>query len=42
MTGRVRVPARRFEKDTRTVEAIFEETVFREVPGELLTPDSRP
>ncbi|MEK2490338.1 RICIN domain-containing protein [Kitasatospora purpeofusca] len=37
-TGRVRVPTRRFEKDTRTVEAIFEETVFREVPGELITP----
>ncbi|MFE6504749.1 hypothetical protein [Kitasatospora sp. NPDC057738] len=40
-TGRVRVPARRFEKHVRTIEQIFDETSFREVPGELLTPGTR-
>ncbi|GAA3011666.1 hypothetical protein GCM10010519_48090 [Streptomyces lactacystinicus] len=40
-TGRVRVPARRFEKRVRTIEQIFDETSFREVPGELLTPGTR-
>ncbi|MFD7598365.1 RICIN domain-containing protein [Kitasatospora sp. NPDC059812] len=40
-TGRVRVPARRFEKHVRTIEQIFDETSFREVPGELLAPGTR-
>ncbi|QCX74639.1 hypothetical protein C9F11_04680 [Streptomyces sp. YIM 121038] len=40
-TGRVRVPARRYEKDRRTIEQIFDETTFREVPGELLAPGTR-
>ncbi|MFF2045053.1 RICIN domain-containing protein [Kitasatospora sp. NPDC058170] len=40
-TGRVRVPARRYEKDVRTIEQIFDATTFREVPGELLTPGTR-
>ncbi|MET8698050.1 RICIN domain-containing protein [Kitasatospora sp. NPDC004723] len=40
-TGRVRVPARRFERYGRIIEEIFGETIFREVPGELLTPGTR-
>ncbi|RGD59276.1 hypothetical protein DR950_17125 [Kitasatospora xanthocidica] len=40
-TGRVRAPARRFEKRVRTIEQIYDETSFREVPGELLTPGTR-
>ncbi|MFI9783107.1 RICIN domain-containing protein [Kitasatospora sp. NPDC051984] len=40
-TGRVRVPARRYERYGRIVEQIFGETIFREVPGELLAPGTR-
>ncbi|MFF4814742.1 hypothetical protein ACFY2K_09180 [Kitasatospora sp. NPDC001309] len=38
---RFRVPARRYEKRVRTIEQIFDETSFREVPGDLLTPGTR-